>query len=48
LVRHVIDEMGYSADALHKGKVEREVVEKSLLVWLEEELKQEIQTKPEL
>jgi len=35
LVRHAIDEMGYSIDELHNGEVDREVVEKSLLNWAE-------------
>ncbi len=34
LVRHAIDEMGYSIDELHNGEVDREVVKESLLNWL--------------
>ncbi len=35
LARHAIDEMGYNIDELHNGEVDREVVEKSLLNWVE-------------
>lgn len=39
LVRHAIDEMGYSVDALHNGDVDRETVEQSLLNWVEKRIK---------
>lgn len=43
LVRHAIDELGYSIDELHNGEVDRDVVEQSLLNWVEKELKQKVQ-----
>lgn len=39
LVRHAIEQMGYSVDELHKGEVDREAVEKSFLNWVENYLK---------
>lgn len=45
LVRHAIDQMGYSVDELHNGDADRKVVEKSLLNWVEKKLKQEVHKK---
>jgi len=42
LVHHAIGEMGYSIDELHNGDVDRELVEKSLLNWVEKKFKQEV------
>ncbi|MCF6344891.1 MAG: hypothetical protein L3J00_00300 [Thiomicrorhabdus sp.] len=42
LVRHAIDKMGYSPDELHNDEVDHEMVKKSLLIWVEKELKQAV------